>query len=633
MSKIFTALAFLFAGILVSQQSTAQTQPRDTTFKRPNLGVPRFYVNSPASLVGMKKVTIATWGNSGNPPIINKQVVKGLDSLAANPLTNAAAINGKVCLLFRGGGISFAQKAQYAQNAGAIAVIIVNNIPGDPIAMGNTGTATLNIPIVMLSDVDGIAMNNVLLGAGTVYVSISDWDLGVAHDLALLKGYQSAPHSMSIPYTQLSMGANRIPYKNFVGGAVINYGTSTETGISVVDTVTWNPASGAASTVHTGSYTVPNIAPADSIRFGFGTTGWALPAATGKGYFRYKYGINFPNTDATPSDDTMSFYQYVTDSIFCKGTYDYTRNQPVATISFRPASTTVTTYSWGPMYYIADGKYYARKLQYFVGTSGTSMAGEESYGLLFKWTDGSNAQPLDSFVEGEELKLVGLARKAYTAADSTYFITTVSLATPNTNKAVVLDSNAWYWTNVQVTQAINNLFIGCDENVSYFTRSFIQEEQNSYNDMAELIYTNDYSNLTTDTNALVSLPFGGNGFFPSQTYFCNIYYVPNVALHLSKNKVGVGVEQTAGMSIGKMQVSPVPATTSISVDLKLNAASDKVSYRLLSLNGTVAYKIDHDHVTNDNFSIPCDNIPSGIYYLAAFTADGNNAVERVIIRH
>lgn len=634
MNRVFTILSFLLAGVLFSNTSVGQNQPRDTNTKRTNLGVTRLYVNSPAAVAGLKRITVATWGGTGNPSILNTPIVRGLDSLALSPLTNNTAVNGNICLLYRGGGVTFAQKVQYAVNAGARAVIIVNNIAGDPIGMSNTGTVTYNIPIMMVSDVDGNAINDILRNGGTVNATISDWSLNLAHDLGFVRGYQSLPHAMSIPLNQLSKGANRLPYRNLIGGAVANFGTNNETNVTVLDTVTWNPQSGSVTTVHTGSYSIANINSADSMRFGFGasSSNWTLPSPNGTGYYRYKYSINYSLNDDEPLNNVYSFDQQVTDSIFCKGTYSTTTNQPVATVSFRPAAASVTTYSWGPMYYLADGKYYARKMQYFISTSAANLTGEESIGLVFKWTDGSNAQPLDSFVEGDELILVGIGRKAYTAAD-TVGSTTINLATPSTNRAVVVDSNSWYWTSVQVTQGSNSLFIGCDENASYFTRMYLQDNQNSFNEMSNLIHTTDYSTLSGSSTALVTLPFGGHGYDIDSSFYSNLYYIPNIALHLSKNKVGVSVENAKTKTIGEIKVSPVPASSHINVDVKLNAAYGKMAYRLVDLKGSIVYKIDRENGLSDSFSIPCNELPSGIYYLAAFTESGLNAVEKVIIQH
>ena len=75
----------------------------------------------------------------------------GCDSSQApkNPVT------GKIALMYRGGtSCSFTTKFRSAQKAGAIAVIMVNNVAGAPITMGGTDNAVV-IPGVMVSMDDG----------------------------------------------------------------------------------------------------------------------------------------------------------------------------------------------------------------------------------------------------------------------------------------------------------------------------------------------------------------------------------------------------------------------------------------------------------------------------------------------
>ncbi|WP_160114774.1 T9SS type B sorting domain-containing protein [Aquimarina sp. AU474] len=75
------------------------------------------------------------------------------------PLQNAAAINGNIAVIRRG-FCGFTQKVINAQNAGAVAVIIVNNNNG-LFAMGG-GDAAITIPAVMINLADGNTLINQL---------------------------------------------------------------------------------------------------------------------------------------------------------------------------------------------------------------------------------------------------------------------------------------------------------------------------------------------------------------------------------------------------------------------------------------------------------------------------------------
>jgi subtilisin family serine protease len=66
---------------------------------------------------------------------------------------------GKLALINRG-TCSFSQKIANAKTAGAIAVVIINNVAGDPIPMARTAGFDDDIPAVMISQNDGAALRS-----------------------------------------------------------------------------------------------------------------------------------------------------------------------------------------------------------------------------------------------------------------------------------------------------------------------------------------------------------------------------------------------------------------------------------------------------------------------------------------
>ena len=86
----------------------------------------------------------------------------------------AGSLNGKIAMLARG-TCSFSTKVRNAQSAGAIAVIVSNNVAGDGVAMGQDGTPNQpTIPAYMVSLDDGAPVaaatdTNVTIGAGKAY--------------------------------------------------------------------------------------------------------------------------------------------------------------------------------------------------------------------------------------------------------------------------------------------------------------------------------------------------------------------------------------------------------------------------------------------------------------------------------
>jgi hypothetical protein len=84
--------------------------------------------------------------------------------------TNASALAGKIALIDRG-KCTFVVKVQNATNAGAIGVLVANNVSGPAPYLGaNQGTPT-TVPTLGISDVDGAALRTAL-GAGAVNVKL-----------------------------------------------------------------------------------------------------------------------------------------------------------------------------------------------------------------------------------------------------------------------------------------------------------------------------------------------------------------------------------------------------------------------------------------------------------------------------
>lgn len=127
-------------------------------------------INSPAGIAGSYVCYPTTAFGPAITSSITSNIVLVDDSSASptegcNTLTNGGAINGNIALVRRG-SCNFTVKVKNAQNQGAVGVIVMNNVPGTPVAMGGTD-ATITIPSVMISKSDGDTLE-AALGGGTV---------------------------------------------------------------------------------------------------------------------------------------------------------------------------------------------------------------------------------------------------------------------------------------------------------------------------------------------------------------------------------------------------------------------------------------------------------------------------------
>ena len=145
-------------------------------------------VSAPGNIVGAYIATAAGFGSlySATGPKAGSLVLandgSGTTSDGCEPLVGFPA--GAIAMIDRG-SCTFVVKVKNAQNASASAVVMVNNIGGDPIAMGGTD-ATITIPSAMISLADGNKLKPSLPGTATIQANgsppvprDSDMDAGV----------------------------------------------------------------------------------------------------------------------------------------------------------------------------------------------------------------------------------------------------------------------------------------------------------------------------------------------------------------------------------------------------------------------------------------------------------------------
>lgn len=127
-------------------------------------------INSPANIAADYNITVTTGFGSDLSSALTGDLVLAMDGTsptedACSAIVNSSEVNGKIAVIRRG-ECTFDDKVKRAQDAGAIAVIVVNNVSGAPILMGGDGLGfneegnPLNITItsVMVSDTDGNAI-------------------------------------------------------------------------------------------------------------------------------------------------------------------------------------------------------------------------------------------------------------------------------------------------------------------------------------------------------------------------------------------------------------------------------------------------------------------------------------------
>lgn len=136
------------------------------------LGLALLGVSAPATVAGNYLVGTAAFGPNVSSPGVTAEIAQVVDTagnlgLACGVFStlNAAAVNGKIALVDRG-TCSFKTKALNAQNAGAVAVIIANNVAGSPPpGLGDDATIVtpITVPTVSITQADGVTLKAALV--------------------------------------------------------------------------------------------------------------------------------------------------------------------------------------------------------------------------------------------------------------------------------------------------------------------------------------------------------------------------------------------------------------------------------------------------------------------------------------
>lgn len=175
---------------------------------------PELVVHTPAGVAGTYAVGTAAFGPALTLGGVTGDVVLVDDgtapstSDACEPLINGALVTGKIAMIDRG-NCPFATKTKIAQNAGAIAVILVNNAAGAAPQMGGTD-ATITIPTVSLSQTDGGNVKAALASGVNVTMQLDATKLAGATDAgrALMYAPSTLAPGSSVSHWDVSASPN-----------------------------------------------------------------------------------------------------------------------------------------------------------------------------------------------------------------------------------------------------------------------------------------------------------------------------------------------------------------------------------------------------------------------------------------
>lgn len=209
------------------------------------------FVETPESLAGNYEMSWSDPGAGWGSPDLNDPLNAFVDTLVlamdgtdadslccdtAGGIVNASDVFNQIAVLYRG-SCEFGVKALNAQNAGARAVIVINNIPGAPIAMGAGGVgANVTIPVIMITQEAAQDLLDEII-AGNVTAFIGSKENYYPNDIGMWPMDVVVPPATSIPSL---IAADSSEFSFPLGSWVFNFGQLTQFNLAFNANIVFN---------------------------------------------------------------------------------------------------------------------------------------------------------------------------------------------------------------------------------------------------------------------------------------------------------------------------------------------------------------------------------------------------------
>ncbi|NOT37445.1 MAG: T9SS type A sorting domain-containing protein [Saprospiraceae bacterium] len=590
-------------------------------------------VNSPAGIAGEKTYGGAAFGADLTTQNWTGDCVLAEPIAACAALTNASSMAGKFAVIDRG-GCNFDVKCLNAQDAGAIAVIVLNhndlaNRGGDePFRMGSVNVgAMVTIPCVMLGYSDGVALKKAI-SEGGANMTIGSFPKE-ANDLTISRtvcdGSFSQPNVFhpkygAIPSHQIKADGDM----TFItGAAAFNAGSAAQNNVKVNCTIkngtteVYNKTSDEFEvlTDSTGGEILEDV---------FDYNGKAV------GLYNLHYNVNSSATEKFSMDNNYQSYFNVSGNILSKSRFNMTTRTPVNSGAYLFGGGTAYRELMMP-FRLKYGTGYQLDSIYTTVSTGTggTVAGLYLEGRVYRWND-LNA---DEDISSDEMVLVSLGSITFADSD-TRGSASFALALENldgSEKVHTLKAdNELYFASIQYAGGSTNVFFGYDND--YNTRPYFELK----NALEELDF-DDYPFLTTNTQDVSGGPdMSDAGLF----YFdCNgnmanddetVYSPASIAIHVSKALVNTkDISDEAGM---KIEFRQNPVSDELIATIQLNELAE-VNYNIVDMGGKVIFNAKENGITdtyNPTFNVR--NMSPGQYILQVNTDRGFIKKAFIVVR-
>ena len=210
-----------------------------------SLGKPLLNISAPAVIAGSYDVGVAAFGPLLTAGGLAGDFVQALDGVdtstdGCTALTNGAAVNGKIALIDRG-ACAFTVKVKNAQAAGAIAVVIVDNVAGGPPDGLGGADPTVTIPSVRVTQDVGNMIKAQLVGGviGTLFLDMTQRSGADSFGKVLMYSPNPVQSGSSVSHWDTSAFPNQLMEPSINGDLSHNVTTPSDLTFSQLQDIGW----------------------------------------------------------------------------------------------------------------------------------------------------------------------------------------------------------------------------------------------------------------------------------------------------------------------------------------------------------------------------------------------------------
>mgnify|MGYP000090614559 CR=1 FL=1 len=581
-------------------------------------------INTPATIAGTKIFASSDFGADLSSGLWTADAVRADPFLACQKLKNPASLSGKMALI-ENGGCFLEEKCLKAQEAGAIAVVILNhgelsNQGGPPYKISARSRITagkLTIPCVMLGYEENLNITEAISRGETINITIGSEALQ-ENDMAIytkvLPGFNESyvmnPKLGCIPYWELKESEDYI----FQPGAiVINESPSKVENVNLSISIQRNKSIEYRNT--TDQYI---IIESDSTSKLLNEP--YILKATIFGRRDITYNVSNDKADPFQFDNEFKTFYNISDGVISKCRFDLDRNAPIA-----------TQYLGGDKDYrdIIFPFRLKRAKWAFIDSLFANVASDEPLkgmyfeGKIFKFTDLN----VDGNITNDELELIAIG--AYTFPSSaTGFYGTVRIGLED----LIGDPKDPYFidqdtitllASIHYPGGLNSFFMGYDAAFSQ-RLNFYRKDSLKRLDITDwpYIFARKQDVITgwpdIEQAGLFYLDANGDGVTQTEEI---VFFPPSMAINI------IYPPEASYREINHHQyqditISPLPAVDHLNIGFHLDNAG-KVRYRIYHTNGELIFQQEDISLDKEiTKQINITQLPAGNYSIQIHTEDG-----------